>query len=59
MQKTLWWHKTGPKLSMAKDVYGYRLYIDDLNPEQHITWRLTKQEIFTIAWQLVLYALRN
>lgn len=57
MKKILWLHATGPKLSLEKDVYGYRFYIDDLNPEQHITWRLTKTEIFYIGWQFIWYGL--
>lgn len=47
---TLFRHSTGP---MMKYVGGV-LYIDDLNPESHLAWRMTRWEMFRTGLQFLV-----
>ena len=37
----IFWHATGPRIRYVGEV----LYIDDLNPENHIKWRMGRWEM--------------
>lgn len=49
----LFWHKTGPRLSWERECFK----IDDLNPEAHIEWRMSRSELFKLGWQCMLAAM--
>lgn len=42
---TIWWHQTGPKISYLHKV----LQIEDLNPSQKITWRMSRLEMLRVG----------
>jgi hypothetical protein len=50
---TIWWHPTGPKLSYDDGV----LHVYDLNPEQHIRWRMTRWELVKVGFGCILAAI--
>lgn len=39
------WHKTGPRLRYERGI----VHIEDLNPEAHITWRVSRWELFRVG----------
>lgn len=51
---TIFWDETGPVVVYRAGV----LRIEDLNPEAKISWRMSRFEMFTLAWRCLLAALR-
>jgi hypothetical protein len=47
---TLFWYPQGP---MMKYIDGV-LHIEDLNPDAHLTWRLSRWEMFKIGFKFIL-----
>jgi hypothetical protein len=36
---------------------GMIFYVDDLNPEKHITWRMSRWQVFKIGCRAILAAI--
>ena len=51
---TLYWHNAGPLMQYD----GEFLYIEDLNPELKTKWRMSRGEMFRLAWACLREALR-
>ncbi len=49
----IYMHPTGPMLRVDSE---HTLYIDDLNPESKRKWRLSRWELFSIGWGLIMSA---
>ncbi len=54
--KTLYWHPTGPMLRYSRDMFGEMLHVDDLNPENHIEFRLTPIELLKLGFKCIAAA---
>lgn len=52
---TLFWAKEGPKVSYDGDT----LSIDDLNPQVHLRWRMSRWELLRLAYRAALAACRR
>jgi len=50
---TIWWHQTGPKISYMDEV----LQIEDLNPSQKITWRMSRLEMLRVGFGFIKAAI--
>lgn len=50
---TLFWHPTGPLMRYQAKT----LFIDDLNPEQHTKWRMSRFEMLRLGWRCIVAAL--
>lgn len=46
---TLFWDQTGPLVKYD----GETLTIDDLNPEQHMCWRVSRWELFKLGMKAI------
>ena len=47
---TIFWHPTGPMIIYRKET----LLIDDLNPEAHLTWAISRWEMIKIGIRFIL-----
>ena len=56
--RTIFFDHSGPLLKAGSTVFGSAmvLEISDLNPEQNMTWRMSRWEIFRAGWRLMLAA---
>jgi hypothetical protein len=52
---TLFWHPTGP---LMKYENGF-LLIEDLNPELKTKWRMSRSEMFRLAWKCFVASARR
>lgn len=52
---TLFFSPSGLMLSYREGV----LYVDDLNPEAHIAFRMTPKELLALGWRCICAALRD
>lgn len=52
---TLFWKPEGPLISYADGMLG----VYDLNPENEMRWRMSRGELFALAWRCTLAALRG
>ena len=50
----IYMHPTGPMLRVDSE---HMLYIDDLNPESKRKWRLSRWELLSIGWGLIMSAI--
>ena len=50
---TLYWHPTGPRIRYERDAFGETLTIDDLNPENKISFRLTPLELLRLGFKCI------
>jgi len=50
----IYMHPTGPMLRVDSD---RTLYIDDLNPEIKTRWQLSRWELLSIGWGLIMSAI--
>jgi hypothetical protein len=46
----LFWNKAGPRIAYTADG---ALKIDDLNPEQHMRWTMTRWELHKLGWCMI------
>ena len=49
---TIYWDKTGPLLQYRDGV----LIIEDLNPQQRLTWRVSTKEMFRVGLRCIMAA---
>jgi hypothetical protein len=50
---TLYWHPAGLMIRYERDAFSETLLIDDLNPENHITFRMTPWELLKFGFKCV------
>lgn len=55
---TLFWHPAGLKIRYERDAFGEWLKVDDLNPEAHITFKLTPSELLRLGLKCIWAAIR-
>jgi hypothetical protein len=53
MNKTIYWHWTGPLMKVENDL----LTIENLNPEVKTKWRMSRLEMLRTAWWLMIAAI--
>jgi len=51
---TIFWHPTGPRIRYVEDM----LYIDDLNPENHMRWKMSRWEMIKTGVMFLISVLR-
>ena len=49
----IYMNQTGPMLRVDSE---HTLHIDDLNPEIKTRWRLSRCELLSIGWRLIMLA---
>ena len=55
--RTLYWHPTGPRIRYQRDAFGETFMVDDLNPENHIVFRLTPMELLSLGFKCIWAAI--
>jgi hypothetical protein len=51
---TLFWHPSGPRMRFVDSV----LFIEDLNPEARMQWRMSQWEMFKLGLRCLFASVR-
>jgi hypothetical protein len=56
---TLYWHGAGLRICYERDFNGEMLYVEDLNPEKAISFRMTPIELLKFGFKCIWAACRG
>jgi len=56
-ERILFWCGPGPRIRYKRDAIGDMLHVDDLNPENHIGFRMTPVELLRFGFKCIWAAI--
>lgn len=53
IERTLFWTGAGPRIRYKRDAFGETLTVDDLNPENKISFRLSPAGLLRLGFKCI------